>query len=80
MASPLLLRPYFDGSTQYHPLALLLPGWKDCVSVPVRFDTQPQDCAWPKDPDERRSRASQVPPMKERGDDALSAFMAYFKE
>ena len=28
MASPLILRPYFDGA-QYRPLALLLPGWDD---------------------------------------------------
>ena len=79
MASPLILRPYFDGS-QYHSLALLLPGWKDRVSVPVRFDNEPQGDAWPTDPNERRSSASQVPPMNERGDDALSSFMAYFKE
>ena len=28
MASPLILRPYFDGK-QYRPLALLLPGWSE---------------------------------------------------
>ena len=49
MASPLILRPYFDG-TQYHSLALLLPGWKDCVSVPVHFGSTPLGEAWPGTP------------------------------
>ncbi len=79
MASPLILRPYFDG-TQYHSLALLLPDWKNRVSVPVCFDNKRQGYAWPKNPNDRRSQASQVPPMNDRGDDALSAFMAYFQE
>ena len=79
MASPLILRPYFDGS-QYRSLALLLPGWEECVSVPVRFDRSPLGEAWPINPSVRSTKAGNVPPMNRRGDDALSAFMAYFQE
>lgn len=82
MASPLILRPYFDG-TAYCPLALLLPGWEKCVSVPVGSNSKSLGPAWPKatdpPPNDRPSLAAQVLPMNGRGDDALSAFMAYFK-
>ena len=77
MASPLILRPYFDG-TQYHSLALLLPGWEDCVSVSVRFDQNPLGEAWPTNPTNRQTQSAQVRPMNGRGDNALSAFLAYF--
>ena len=79
MASPLFLRPYFDGS-RYRPLALLLPGWEDRVSVPVRFDSKQVGPAWPKDPDARERLANQVVPMADRGPDALTAFMHYFEQ
>ena len=80
MASPLILRPYFDG-TQYHSLALLLPGWEECVSVPVRFDSSSLGEAWPNknNPTLRGTQANGVPPMSGRGDDALSAFLQYFR-
>ena len=85
MASPLILRPYFDG-TKYHSLALLLPGWEECVSVPVRFDSNDEQTiylgeAWPTDPQARQSHASQFQdlPMNNRGGDALSAFLEYFR-
>lgn len=77
MASPLILRPYFDGSA-YRPLALLLPGWKKCVSVPVGFRSKREGPAWPQDPAERSRLADLIPPMHGRGSDALSAFMHYF--
>ena len=81
MASPLILRPYFNG-TDYHPLALLLPGWEKRVSVPVRFDAHSLGDAWPEatdpPPNDRPALAAQVPPMNGRGNDALSAFMVYF--
>lgn len=80
MASPLILRPYFDG-TQYHSLALLQPGWEECVSVPVRFDSRSLGEAWPNknNPTLRGTQANDVPPMSGRGDDALSAFLEYFR-
>ncbi len=80
MASPLILRPYFDGEG-CRPLALLLPGWGDCVSVEVGFDSKTASsyAAWPLDPAERKEKAAHVPPMQGRGDDALSAFMHYFE-
>lgn len=80
MASPLILRPYFDGR-QYYSLALLLPGWENCVSVPVRFDRSPQPLgeAWPSNHSNRSTEAGKVPPMNGRGDEALSAFLEYFR-
>ncbi len=79
MASPLILRPYFDG-TQYRPLALLLPGWEERVSVSVRFDKNSQGAAWPRDGTERSELAKQVSPIANQGTDALSAFMNYFNQ
>ena len=79
MASPLILRPYFDG-TGCRPLALLLPGWEQRISVPVGFDVESASPAWPSSAEERKRLAGQIEPMGGRGDDALSAFMAYFAE
>ena len=78
MASPLILRPYFDGA-QYRPLALLLPGWEERVSVPVALGSTDLGPAWPEDPGEREQLASLVSPMKDRGTDALTAFLHYFE-
>ena len=79
MASPLILRPYFDGES-YRPLALLLPGWKDRVSVDVRFGAGAATPAWPDSAlaTDRSSLADCIVPMQGRGTDALSAFMDYF--
>ncbi len=78
MASPLILRPYFDG-TRYRPLALLLPGWEERISVSVDLDSEHVGPAWPEDSDEREERAASVAPMRGRGADALTAFMHYFE-
>ena len=78
MASPLILRPYFDG-TRYRPLALLLPGWDERVSVSVHLDSRRVGPAWPVDADQRRERTGLVTPMHGRGSDALTAFMHYFE-
>ena len=80
MASPLILRPYFDGQ-QYYPLALLLPGWEERVSVPVGLGsaTATAGPAWPKDLGQRERLAKKIEPMRGRGIDALSAFMSYFQ-
>ncbi len=77
MASPLILRPYFDGQ-QYCPLALLLPGWEGSVSVRICLNNQPKGKAWPINPATRSADAAQVPPMNGCADDALSAFIVYF--
>ena len=79
MASPLILRPCFDGR-RYCPMALLLPGWERCISVPVCFDSGSAVPAWPGERNsyERERMAEQIEPMQGRGADALSAFMRYF--
>lgn len=79
MASPLILRPYFDGQ-RCRPMALLLPGWEERISTVVNFNSQQVAPAWPEDPRTRKQLAENVEPMKGRGTDALSAFMRYFQE
>ena len=79
MASPLILRPYFDG-TAWRPAALLLPRWQASLNVQVRLDeSDASSPAWPEDAVERRS-AAQFKPMRDRADDPLTAFMAYFEQ
>lgn len=88
MASPLILRPYFDG-TDWRPMALLLPGWADRIGVNVeltratasgarRAVAGSRAAAWPNSG--REELARQIDPMKDRGDDVLTAFMQYFGE
>ena len=80
MASPLILRPYFDG-LRHRPMALLLPGWQDRVGVMVALKTSGHSVqAWPDDAGERKRLAEKIAPMKDLGDDALSAFMHYFEK
>jgi len=79
MASPLILRPY-PQDRQYRPAALLVPGWRDRLSVPVGFRNQtgkPRR-AWPLREDERARLAKPMVPFKSGGTDPLSAFMKYF--
>lgn len=83
MASPLILRPWFDGE-QYRPLALLLPGWEERLSVPVGLDSDSDSAGsvWPSDVAERAKMTSRIGPMRDHrghGDDPLSAFMHYFE-
>ena len=78
MASPLILRPLFDGQG-YRPAALLLPRWQERVSVRVSFDAGQETPAWPESPDERKRLGKQIRPMHaQEAADALSAFMGYF--
>ena len=83
MASPLILRPWFDGR-QYRPVALLLPGWEERVSVPVCLDSAGAETsapAWPEDPEERERLAAKIKPMHSQdATDPLSAFMSYFEK
>ena len=80
MASPLILRPYFDGS-RFRAMALLLPGWQERVSVAVKLkDSDRRGIAWPHAEGERSRLARDVEPMADRGSDPLTAFMHYFEE
>ena len=79
MASPLILRPYFDGSG-FRAMALLLPDWRNRISVPVKFkDSDRSGQAWPLGEDERSRLAGDVTPVA-RGNDPLTAFMHYFAD
>lgn len=81
MASPLILRPYFNGKV-FQPMALLLPDWKDRVGISVALHPHPQEPkpAWPESPSERKRLAQRIEPMREHGTDALSAFMQFFEQ
>jgi CRISPR-associated protein Cmr1 len=82
LASPLILRPYWDGA-RWLPAALLLPGWEAHLGIDLKFKGKGKGYApvpWPTDPSRRRTAAAAVRPMASRGDDALTAFMAYFLE
>lgn len=77
MASPLILRPYWDGQ-HWRPAALLLPGWEQALTPEVGFGDGPYRRAWPKDLAERRCLSALIKPMVDRGDDPLTAFLDYF--
>jgi CRISPR-associated protein Cmr1 len=80
LASPLILRPYWDGS-RWLPAALLLPGWEAHLGNDLKFKGKGYTpTPWPTDPAKRRTAAAAVRPLARRGDDALTAFMAYFLE
>ena len=87
MASPLILRPYWDGR-QWRPAALLLPALllpnsEQYISRALKFKDQPYcPTPWPSpsDPAERQRLAAQIKPMAGRGDDPLTAFMDYFEQ
>ena len=79
MASPLILRPY-PQDRQYRPAALLVPGWRDRLSVTVGFRNEAGEPrrAWPHREDEWATLAEQMVPFESGGTDPLSAFMEYF--
>ena len=84
MASPLILRPYFDGK-RYAPAALLLPGWQERISGAIEvkrrdsLQASRSRPAWPPDPARRREFAEHVVPLRQcQSADALSAFMQHF--
>lgn len=80
MASPLILRPYWNGE-KWQPAALLLPGWEKALSQPLKFKGQSyQPAHWPTDPEQRKKLAADIPPMANRAADPLSAFMQFFAE
>ena len=91
MASPLILRPYWDG-THWRPAALLLPVWQSALKQSLKFKDQTYVNApesWPKDDPDRRTKAADIKPMQTAtgklrvddpvsGPDPLSAFMQFF--
>lgn len=85
MASPLILRPYWNGEN-WQPAALLLPGWEQALEQPLKFKGQNyQPAHWPREPARRKEMAGQIRPMNKdngelRADDPLSAFMQFFAE
>ncbi|WP_295544152.1 RAMP superfamily CRISPR-associated protein [uncultured Thiohalocapsa sp.] len=83
MASPLILRPYWDGQ-RWHPAAMLLPGWRQALGVVAEHGSHhgsnTAHPAWPKGQTAQAQAAAQIKPMASRGIDPLSAFMAFFEE
>jgi CRISPR-associated protein Cmr1 len=82
LASPLILRPYWNGSA-WQPAALLLPGWEQALIRPLKFkgrDYTPQ--SWPgSDQAAERERLAQlIKPMQGRGGDILTAFLDFFEK
>ena len=81
MASPLTLRPWFNGRDRYCSAAMLLPSWEERVSMHVSLDKEHDMLTWPQSPHERGEQAQHIEPMQiQRATDALSAFMTYFEE
>jgi len=90
MASPLILRPYrtVDG---WCPAALKLPE-ENLLRMDLKLENSgkgrnsnlPKITTagkwWPQDNSSKASKAAMIHPMKDRGNDALSAFLKYFEE
>ena len=79
MASPLLLRAYWNGQA-WHPSALLLPEWERALNTRTTLGQDPTFATWPQSAAERAQSAGLILPMRDRGDDPLSAFLTYFLE
>jgi CRISPR-associated protein Cmr1 len=85
MASPLILRPYWNGR-MWQAAALLIPGWEKALTQKLKFKGQTYRPAhWPEDRTERQKLAKQIKPMQQAGgniraDDPLSAFMEFFEK
>lgn len=94
MASPLILRPYYDGE-KWHAAALLLPEWKNVLQEILKLDVKDpvfkykntELLSWPNEQQEaeRNRLVNTIEPMKQsngeaRANDPLSAFLDYFKQ
>lgn len=81
MASPLIIRPYHDGKS-WKAAALLLPNWEKALTQPLELSPNHLDKPqhWASSPEQQKMLFEKDNPMKGRGDDPLSAFLAYFKE
>jgi CRISPR-associated protein Cmr1 len=84
MASPLILRPYWDGST-WQAAALLLPNWQNALKQKLKFkDKSYVPAHWPENPVDQLAKAKVIKPMQKpsggiRATDPLSAFMDFFE-
>jgi len=88
MASPLILRPYGAGR-EWQAMALLLPKWEQALRTPLALydeDNEKDDSGksplpWNHyTPEEQKTRADQIKPMKGRGTNPLEAFLEYFQK
>ena len=86
MASPLILRPYWNGDF-WRPAALLLPGYKQALMQNVQLSGNVMKRnVWPDKLSEQENVAKNIPPMfdsaknKNRADDPLQAFLQFFRE
>ena len=87
MASPLILRAYWNGR-HFQPACLLIPGARDWLEglslkldgsqVPAHRQRLGPDDWWPEDRARACDEAKKVPPMRDRGCDALEAFLNFF--
>ncbi len=87
MASPLILRPYWNGKS-WQPAALLISGWEEALKQPLKFKghqyQEGSPANWPLNNEARKAMANTISPMKKsngelRAEDTLSAFMDYFE-
>lgn len=79
MASPLILRPYWNGKA-YQAAALLLPRWEEALKVELAFQRSKEKLAtWPLDKSEQKNQADLIKPMQGRGNDPLTAFLVFFQ-
>ena len=78
MASPLILRPYYDGQ-RWRPAALFIPGWETRVGTDVELGSRPVGPSWPAIGN-AATEACNTPPMANNGpgDDPLTTFMKFF--
>lgn len=93
MASPLILKAQYIEKNLFLPIALLLPTEHlkkleltlKCVenshrNLPKALSRQGNEVWWPIDRSNQKKLASDIEPLKNRGGDALSAFMHYFSK
>jgi len=87
MASPLILRPYWNGK-HWQAAALLLPNWEEALGLDLQLESNGNTYnnvnGWPTDQATARETAKQIPPMKNQqgeplGENPLTAFMAFFE-
>lgn len=88
MASPLILRPYRTAD-DWCPAALKLPD-DNLLRMDLKLENSGKGRSsnlpkittagkwWPQDNSAKASKAALIEPMKERGNDALKAFLQYF--
>lgn len=81
MASPLILRPYFDGQG-WRPAALLIPGWEERIGIDVELKSGGRvfPCrSWPVK-GKAKTEASNTQPIADNppSDDPLTTFMNFF--